>query len=73
MKSLNNTALVEEASAAPQSIAVQSSTLRELFSVFRLPEKGAENTRLIEQTPVIRVAPVSVKVARRSVPSAQKT
>src|SRR5471032_2531771 len=45
-----NAALVEEASAAAQSMAAQSSMLRELVSVFRLPEMSAEHTRLIEHT-----------------------
>ncbi|CAE6749636.1 methyl-accepting chemotaxis protein [Paraburkholderia nemoris] len=47
-----NAALVEEASAAAQSMATQSNTLRELVSVFRLPGTGAQNTKPFEQDQV---------------------
>jgi methyl-accepting chemotaxis protein len=39
-----NAALVEEASAAAQSVSAQSSTLREVVSIFRLGAEPAVNS-----------------------------
>ncbi|KLU26188.1 chemotaxis protein [Caballeronia mineralivorans PML1(12)] len=50
---LQNVALVEEASAAAQSMAAQSSTLREIVSIFKL---GADPSRADFPTPRVAVA-----------------
>jgi len=49
-----NAALVEEASAAAQSMASQSGTLRELVSIFRLPDSFAVSTSVPERPIVAR-------------------
>jgi len=45
---LQNAALVEEASATAQSMAAQSNTLREIVSIFRL---GADPSKIYFATP----------------------
>jgi methyl-accepting chemotaxis protein len=60
-----NAALVEEASAAAQSMAAQSSTLRELVAVFRLPTVVVEHARPIEQSRVTHVATASSKTTKK--------
>jgi len=50
---LQNVGLVEEASAAAQSMAAQSSTLREIVSIFKL---GADPSRADFPTPRVAVA-----------------
>lgn len=54
-----NAALVEEASAAAQSMASQSSTLRELVSIFRLPDSIAGSASLPMRATVAQRRPVS--------------
>ncbi|MBW9102320.1 methyl-accepting chemotaxis protein [Paraburkholderia phenoliruptrix] len=57
-----NAALVEEASAAAQSMASQSSTLRELVSVFRLPDSFSVSASVSERA---TVAPTVAKQKNR--------
>jgi methyl-accepting chemotaxis protein len=57
-----NAALVEEASAAAQSMASQSNTLRELVSIFRLPDGMA-----------VRPAERAAEVQPRPKPAVRKT
>ncbi|OXI34755.1 methyl-accepting chemotaxis protein [Burkholderia sp. AU16741] len=57
-----NAALVEEASAAAQSMASQSSTLRDLVSIFRLPDSTRGTTSVPGQLP---------ELARRPMPKAR--
>ncbi|MDP9651420.1 hypothetical protein J2793_006895 [Paraburkholderia caledonica] len=49
-----NAALVEEASAAAQSMASQSGTLRELVSIFRLPDSFTVSASVPERPIVAR-------------------
>lgn len=64
-----NAALVEEASAAAQSMAAQSSTLRELVAVFRLPANGAEYVQPIQRPHALLIGSVRVKTGTKQVPS----
>jgi len=59
-----NAALVEEASAAAQSMASQSGTLRELVSVFRLPDSFSVPASVSERPTPAQRRPV----ARKKVP-----
>jgi methyl-accepting chemotaxis protein len=64
-----NAALVEEASAAAQSMATQSDTLRELVSVFKL---NARETLAPARVPVTRAAPAA-RTAARAAPAPVRT
>jgi methyl-accepting chemotaxis protein len=64
-----NAALVEEASAAAQSVSAQSSTLREVVSIFRLGAEPAVNSASLE----LHRGPANVVISttlERSAPSA---
>jgi len=67
-----NAALVEEASAAAQSMASQSSTLRELVSVFRLSGANVEHIKPIEESRVETVSASSATAAPKLIRSARK-
>jgi methyl-accepting chemotaxis protein len=67
-----NAALLEEASAAAQSMAAQSSTLRELVSVFRLPSMGVEHAKPIEHKRVPTVATAAVQTTKKWVQPKRK-
>ncbi|MFL9944111.1 methyl-accepting chemotaxis protein [Paraburkholderia graminis] len=54
-----NAALVEEASAAAQSMASQSGTLRQLVSVFRLPDSFAVPASVSERPALAQRRPVA--------------
>ncbi|MCA7955805.1 methyl-accepting chemotaxis protein [Burkholderia seminalis] len=53
-----NAALVEEASAAAQSMASQSSTLRDLVSIFRLPDSTSGTTSVLGHLPELTLRPM---------------
>jgi methyl-accepting chemotaxis protein len=61
-----NAALVEEASAAAQSMSAQSGTLREVVSVFRLEVDPAKDDLTARQTEVAAALPVRSDRRNRS-------
>ncbi|MDR5740572.1 MULTISPECIES: methyl-accepting chemotaxis protein [unclassified Caballeronia] len=63
-----NAALVEQASAAAQSMAQQSSELRDVVSVFKVKD----NNHIIERQPVMPAATTRPQAARRSAPMPSK-
>jgi methyl-accepting chemotaxis protein len=65
-----NAALVEQASAATQSMASQAATLRELVSVFRLPGGQQANAMSAASTPAKTVAHAAVAVPRKTMSAA---
>jgi methyl-accepting chemotaxis protein len=61
-----NAALVEEASAAAQSMAGQARTLREAVAVFKVGETGPSTSRVIASQPESRRSASTVRTATRT-------
>jgi hypothetical protein len=70
-----NAALVEEASAAAQSMAEQAQALRDEVAVFRIAETGSSASRVVAQrieprrsVPTVRTAPRATLTKSKATP-----